>query len=710
MVDFHRVPPLNSMNMVCRLCLSEDGNKVPIFDNNNKHAVPLPIQIMSCAQIQVYANDGLPSQACDKCIEKVELWFEFKGVCTRSDEKLRQLIIKKEAMPLPQWEDGRMSASPKPEETSQNSSFCQYENSQPQEVEVPEVECDVGFASDRFEDSDSDNSLNNKDTCSSSRDRRRLTKVQVSLKEGSMPSSDMYFSSLEEESASDGDADWDEFKCEVCDKVLKSDAALKKHKLNHARKRKFPCTICGKAFLFKNHQIRHERNLHGKDPDDIFQCTGCDKKFTREFELKAHFRTHSDNVTFECEFCNKVLDDESSLSDHIKLHMSDRPHICETCGKTFVRNSHLKKHLWTHSNEKKPHRCSYCGKSFLNLSSLQDHLRTHTGEKPYLCTHCGKSFSQAPALIMHEKIHATGRTHSCKYCPKSFTSAVEVSEHMKDNHSGEKPFTCGTCGKTFAMQIVYLKHVKRHESLFLCNVCGKTFSSKQGLKRHVRIHTGEKPYLCQYCNTYFRTSAHLVEHVRIHTGDRPYACETCGKSFARRTHLQQHVRSHTGEKPYVCKYCGKPWASSSNLAEHVRIHTGEKPYMCQICGQAFGKRSALQEHLKGHSSSEEMGANTPGPASSPGTVSLPLSSSGQLSLADEPWASSNLVEHVRIHSGEKPFICQICGQAFGERSVMQDHMKGHSESAHTSCPPSPSVGTPLCSGQLSLTVPNVLAS
>lgn len=53
MVDLDRGPFLNNMDMVCRLCLSEDGNTVPIFDNNNKHAVPLPIQIMSCAQIQV---------------------------------------------------------------------------------------------------------------------------------------------------------------------------------------------------------------------------------------------------------------------------------------------------------------------------------------------------------------------------------------------------------------------------------------------------------------------------------------------------------------------------------------------------------------------------------------------------------------------------------------------------------------------------------
>lgn len=638
---------LKNMDSVCRLCLSEDRSTVSIFDSSNqKHSVPLPILIMTCTQIQVYANDGLPAQACEACVEKVESWFEFKGVCTRSDEKLRQLIIKKEV--LPHWGEGAILSSPKSDENRQNSNFCQYENGQSQEVEVPEVECDVGFASDRYEDSDSESRTGHeKESRRLNRESSNKTrKVMLDRNETPDHILGMDFSSLEsDESGSEGDEDWDEYKCDVCDKVLKSDAALKKHKLNHARKRKFPCTVCGKAFLFKNHQVRHERNLHGKSINETFSCTECDRKFTQDFELKAHARIHASVITFDCEFCQKVLLDETSLADHMRIHLSERPHVCETCGKSFIRNCHLKKHMWTHNEDDKPHRCTYCGKSFLTASSLQDHVRTHTGEKPYLCTHCGKSFSQAPALIMHEKIHATGRTHPCKYCSKSFTSAVEVSAHMKDNHSREKPFTCGTCGKTFAMQVVYMKHVKRHESLFLCNVCGKTFASKQCLKRHVRIHTGEKPYLCQYCNTYFRTSAHLVEHVRIHTGDRPYACETCGKSFARRTHLQQHVRSHTGEKPYVCKYCGKPWASSSNLAEHVRIHTGEKPYMCQICGQAFGKRSAMQEHLKGHPSSESEVATSSTPLQdSSSAIPVAFPSSRQL-----PLPVPNMLEHLKEH-------------------------------------------------------------
>lgn len=217
--------------------------------------------------------------------------------------------------------------------------------------------------------------------------------------------------------------------------------------------------------------------------EDIFVPEIRDPKFSSiEKDVLAKIKTS------KCNICDETFASKYKLSQHKrKVHVQSG--MCNVCG-MLIRNDNLKRHVAVHLAG--PAECNECGKVLKNFESLRTHKKIHKGDI----------------------------------------------------------FTCEICGKIFKIKSDYSRHFRSHANPELrkkkCNVCGK---SVRGMKRHMYSHTGDKPYGCKYCTKTFTSSNALKVHTRRHTNEKPYICHLCSMGFPQKVSLTNHIKSkHTSKE------------------------------------------------------------------------------------------------------------------------------------------------------------------
>lgn len=351
------------------------------------------------------------------------------------------------------------------------------------------------------------------------------------------------------------------------------------------------------------------------------KCNHCDAMFESIPEFRKHcWKVHSIGY-YICQFCDKQFYDRSTRYNHEKIQHGREPRpkvdnsICEICNEVTTTKKAYVRHKW------RAHLvgvgCKHCDKQFSTEYSRDEHEKIHTGE---------------PRRIKKRKLGEIACNCKDPECQKHYRRGAPMSR---------QPNKCKHCNEVFVYVRGLRKHLwTAHKTGNKCRFCEKQFYDRGNRDTHERTHTGQHPFKCTYCPRTFSAHTTMKHHIMLHENDLPFLCTTCGKGFVSVTRLNCHVRdkhplsdSELRNDRYPCLVCSKRFSKNYILKNHTARHhnTGEAVILtCDICQRAFNSRKCL-------------------------------------------------VQHMKIHSGNKPYKCRYCGMAFAQSAGKRGHERNKHE-------------------------------
>ena len=220
---------------------------------------------------------------------------------------------------------------------------------------------------------------------------------------------------------------------------------------------------------------------------------------------------------------------------------------------------------------------------------------------------------------------------------------------------------------------------------FICSYsgCTRAFASRFNLVEHIRIHTGEKPFVCPEpgCSSRFKRSRDLHEHAAMHKKKRELTSTNTRKDLLLTSVLPSKVKlENNGEgnnRPrHTCPFpgCQRSYARRHRLYQHMSKHTGLGPFYCdhQNCNVRYFVAEDLERHKLVH--------RLPPPQDPVKKHVCPHENCGKA------YSKLNkLREHVRSHTGERPYVCtkEGCTSAFSRPYGLKRHLMTHATARNT---------------------------
>ncbi|KAI5636827.1 hypothetical protein NE865_10418 [Phthorimaea operculella] len=307
---------------------------------------------------------------------------------------------------------------------------------------------------------------------------------------------------------------------------------------------------------------------------------------------------------------------------------------CESCVKGFKdKNVYLQHCRKYHKETKRGYTCDICSSTFKSKRHLAAHIDKHYNK--YVCLVCGHLSYCMEDRELHLQRHR--KAFQCLKCELVFSTRREFYKHYKEWH---EKFICDHCGISFKMRYCIKDHIRKQHSPFECLPCNKRFARYNGLWLHNKTHhtttsSGNDAY-CVECDKHYpdiyRYRWHLANSARHKPRKKTRVpCPGCDKVFSKNIYMKDHYNLvHLKCYKYCCDHCNKNFIRNADLVKHRRrVHEGQLPpknKICYMCGKGFTTNKIL-------------------------------------------------ANHIRTHTGERPFACTMCPARFAQSAALVGHTR-----------------------------------
>ncbi|KAG0729204.1 Zinc finger protein 341 [Chionoecetes opilio] len=205
------------------------------------------------------------------------------------------------------------------------------------------------------------------------------------------------------------------------------------------------------------------------------------------------------------------------------------------------------------------------------------------------------------------------------------------------------------------------------DDLFQCGRCKKQFSSLDLFMVHKRHQcSGKSSGLC------------TIQALQDHTG-APGDQATFEEDTTALT-SQIHMQVQPQQVPVSGSYSGSGLPSPGAMSQHIIVNEGDLlPFTIETT-QVLPLPGSLQTatFLPVSSGAKTLSSSVSPLLTTTANITTPLQPKHKCNYCNKEFSKNfDLRQHIRSHTGEKPFQCIVCGRAFTQKSNVKKHMATH---------------------------------